>query len=129
MTNGIGPPSVGPARSSSGVSGKTPGVARAAEPSFDTHLSEALDSPRELRFSKHAEARLRSRGIALSAGDLQKLGEAVNSAEARGARDSLVLSGSLAYVVNVPSRTVVTALYGEQSRGQVFTNIDSAVVI
>jgi hypothetical protein len=34
----------------------------------------------------------------------------------------------VAMIVNVPNRTVVTAVDGDQAGSQVFTNIDSAVI-
>ncbi|MFN8548489.1 MAG: TIGR02530 family flagellar biosynthesis protein [Candidatus Eisenbacteria bacterium] len=129
LPNTIGMPgSVGPS------TGPAPSAARSTVPiaperSFESALHEALVEPKAVRFSRHAEERIRTRGIALSPADLTRLGQAMDEAASRGAKDSLVLSGSLAYVVNVPSRTVVTALYGGETRGHVFTNIDSAVVI
>lgn len=129
MTQGIG-------RSLPPLSGIQPGAGAESIPrpdggagSFEATFNEVLASKAAVRFSKHAEERMRARGIQLSPLDLAKLGQAFNEAEARGARDSLVLTGSVAYVVNVPSRTVVTALQGGETRGHVFTNIDSAVVI
>ena len=100
-----------------------------AEGEFSRVLEKALDSSPQVRFSRHAEERIRSRGIQITPHELDRLNQAVRIAEARGAKDSLVVSGPLSYVVDVPGRTVVTALYGEQARGHVFTNIDSAVVI
>ena len=73
-----------------------------------------------------ARARKRAGEQLAPIAELAKLGRAVQLAEAKGAKESLVVSGPLSYVVHVPSKTVVTALYGEQ---QVFTNIDSAVVL
>jgi flagellar operon protein len=47
----------------------------------------------------------------------------------KGGRESLVMMGDSALVVSVKNRTVVTALDKAQMRGNVFTNIDSAVII
>ena len=47
----------------------------------------------------------------------------MGSLEKKGARDSLILMGELAFVVNVPSKTVVTALTKDQMKEQVFTNM------
>jgi len=96
---------------------------------FDGVLRETLARSSNVRFSRHARERIERRGIPLSPGEIERLGRAMDQAEVRGAKDSLVLSGRSAYVVNIPSRTVVTALYGEQAKGNVFTKIDSAVVI
>ncbi|MEZ4636112.1 MAG: TIGR02530 family flagellar biosynthesis protein [Caldilineaceae bacterium] len=86
-------------------------------------------------FSKHALQRLDKRQIALAPEQNQRLGNAVQAAANKGARQSLVFMDGIAFVVNVSDRTVVTALDVGSSSGTgggeantVFTNIDSAVV-
>ena len=49
--------------------------------------------------------------------------------EKKGARDSLVLMQDLALVVSVKNNTVITAVDGESLKENVFTNIDSAVIV
>jgi len=88
----------------------------------------ALDTA-ELRISKHALKRLDSRNIELNDMDRLKLTGALDSLERKGARDSLVLMGENAFVVNVPSKTVVTALSKDQMKDHVFTNIDSTILV
>lgn len=83
----------------------------------------------ELRFSAHAQQRMASRGIHLDPEDEARLREAVDKAQAKGARDSLILLRDMAFVVSVENRTVITALDGQSLRENVFTNIDSAVVM
>lgn len=82
-----------------------------------------------VKFSQHAQDRLRARNITFSAADLANLEGAVNSVAQKGGRESLVMMGDSALVVSVRNRTVVTALDKAQMRGNVFTNIDSAVII
>lgn len=82
-----------------------------------------------LKFSHHAEMRLEQRGIHLRQEQLAKLEEAIDKAAAKGSRDSLVLMNDLAFIVNVKSRTVITALDGSSARDNVFTQIDSAVIV
>lgn len=55
--------------------------------------------------------------------------EAIDRAQSKGAKDSLVLVRGAALVVSVKNRTVVTVLDRDEIRGNVFTNIDSAVVM
>ena len=86
-------------------------------------------SPKRVAFSAHAEARLRERNIQLSPAEVQQLGEAVSKVEQKGARESLILMGDLAFVVNVKQRNVITVLDGAHMRERVFTNIDSAIII
>lgn len=82
-----------------------------------------------VRFSHHAENRLQQRGIQMDAHRLEQLETAVNKAEAKGSKESLILFQDVALIVNVKNRTVVTAMDGQQMKDNVFTQIDSAVVI
>jgi flagellar operon protein len=82
-----------------------------------------------VKFSAHAAERLESRRIELGAGGRARLEEGVDRAAAKGARDALVLLGNLGFIVNVGSRTVITAMDTSELGGRVFTNIDSTVVL
>ncbi|MCF6093832.1 flagellar protein [Microaerobacter geothermalis] len=82
-----------------------------------------------IKFSHHAEQRLQLRGIQLSIGDIARLENAVNKAASKGSRESLVFMNNVAYVVNIKNRTVITALDGNHAKENVFTNIDSAVIL
>ena len=82
-----------------------------------------------VKFSQHAQDRLRARNITFSAAELANLEGAVTSVAQKGGKESLVMMGDSALVVSVKNRTVVTALDRAQMRGSVFTNIDSAVFI
>ncbi len=96
---------------------------------FAQVLESQLRKSGELRFSAHAQQRLESRGIDLSSDEMAGIGRAVEQAAAKGSRESLVLTDRVALVVNVPNRTVITALANNEARENVFTNIDSAVVV
>lgn len=82
-----------------------------------------------VKFSQHALQRLQSRNIKLTDGDLQKLNSAVEKAEAKGAKESLMLLNNTALVVSVKNKTVITAMDGQSMKDNVFTNIDSAVIL
>jgi flagellar operon protein len=83
----------------------------------------------QLKFSQHAEQRLQQRGIELLPDQLARISKAVDQAAAKGAKDSLVLFQDIAMIVNVPNRTVVTAMDGNSMKEHIFTQIDSAVVV
>lgn len=83
----------------------------------------------ELKFSNHAQQRLKSRNINLSADEMTKIEEAVGKARDKGSRDSLILMSDLALVVSVKNNTVITAVDGDSLKDNVFTNIDSAVIV
>ncbi len=82
----------------------------------------------KLSFSNHAEQRLASRNIRLTEGQLQRLEQAVVKAEAKGAKDALVLVDGTAFVVSVTNKKVITAIDEGSVRENVFTNIDSAII-
>ena len=101
--------------------------------SFASYLENQLQikeaSPEgQLKFSKHAAKRLDDRDIVITEDQKSRLFEGVNKASAKGIQDSLVMVDSLAFIVNVPSQTVITALENGQSDEGVFTNIDGAVI-
>ncbi len=114
----VEPPKPTPAR---------PSVPSTGGPDFAALLQREV-APGAVRFSNHAEARLRAREIELSQSQRQRLDQAVEAAERKGARESLVLVDDLALVVSIRERTVVTALGASDRKPVVFTHIDSAVV-
>ena len=101
---------------------------RTHEP-FDAVIRKEIDKLNGVKFSAHALQRLSARNIQLTAEDKAKIAEAIDRAQAKGAKDSLVLVHGAALVVSVKNRTVVTVLDRSELRGNVFTNIDSAVVM
>lgn len=82
-----------------------------------------------LKFSKHAMGRLADRKIELSDSQLERLQSAAQKAEQKGIRDSLVIMDQLAFIVNVPNQTVVTAMDSTETMDNIFTNINGAVII
>jgi flagellar operon protein len=82
-----------------------------------------------VRLSHHAEQRLEQRGIQLQPEQIAKIESAIDKAAAKGAKDSLILFKDMAFIVNVKNRTIVTALDSSSMQDNVFTQIDSAVVI
>ncbi len=95
---------------------------------FAKVLDQKLPS-QGVKFSQHAQERLKARNISFSANDIASLEGAVNSVAQKGGKESLVMMGDAALVVSIKNRTVVTALDKAQMQGNVFTNIDSAVIL
>jgi len=97
---------------------------------FSEVLREKVsETNKEVRFSNHAMDRLRLRNIMLTTEDSKRLEGAVDRVEQKGGRESLVLMDNLAFVVSVTNRTVITAVDGSNLRENVFTNIDSAIMV
>lgn len=102
---------------------------KAADLSFQELLREKQGKAGELNISAHARERMEDRDIQLGEKDLQKISDAVDRAAEKGVRSSLLLYGDVALVASVTNRTIVTAVDGESSKEQVFTNIDGAVIV
>lgn len=102
-----------------------------SEVSFqDVLRQKTLREPtRELKFSKHAAGRLNDRGIELSDSQMERLNDGVRRAGQKGIKDSLVIVDQLAFIVNVPNGTVVTAMDSTETNDNVFTNINGAVIM
>lgn len=97
-----------------------------SEVSFEDVLRQ---KQKPLKFSKHATQRLSQRNINLSYEQNIRLTNGVTEAEKKGVNESLVLVDNLAFIVNVPNKTVVTAMDQEETNANVFTNIDGAVIM
>lgn len=83
----------------------------------------------EVKFSKHAAGRLADRNIELTSGQMERLQEGTQRAQQKGIKESLVIVDQLAFIVNIPNSTVVTAMSQNDAVENVFTNIDGAVII
>ncbi len=96
-------------------------------PSFADVLATQLGAE-GIKLSAHAQQRLRQADLDLGGEAADRLRNAVERAEKKGARESLILLDDLAFVVSVKNKTVITAVEGGRARENVFTNIDSVVI-
>ena len=109
----------------------SPGAGRATENkavesrSFADILTEKQQG---VIFTKHAAERLSDRNIVLDERQLERLNDGVKRANEKGINDSLVMVDNLAFIVNTGSKKVVTAMDANDTKTQVFSNIDGAVI-
>ena len=101
------------------------GVRENPATSFKDVFAKKLEAP--VHFSKHAALRLNDRNIQITGEQMERVEHGIGKADAKGIRDSLVLVDDLALVVNVKTRTVITAL--QNARETAFSNIDGAVIV
>jgi flagellar operon protein len=119
--------------------GLSPGNKIGSGPSFQETLAgiektqnfdkTANVSPASLKFSNHAIERMRSRGVSFTPEQMGKLESAVKKAAEKGGKDSLVLMNDTALIVSVKNNTVVTVVDKASLKENVFTNIDSTIVV
>ena len=96
---------------------------------FAELLQKESDKTQSVQFSKHAAQRVQQRGIEMTDSLLNNLNQAVKKAQAKGAKDVVVIGESGAFIVNVPNNIVVTTMSGTEMKDNIFTNIDSAVLM
>lgn len=102
-----------------------------AKPSkaFDSKGVASEAGRKTLHFSAHAVDRMKSRGISFDSELMKSIEMAIGKAAAKGSKDTLVLAGDNALIVSVKNNTVVTVMDRAAMRENVFTNIDSTVVV
>lgn len=82
-----------------------------------------------LKFSNHALERMNTRGIHVSAEQITKIEQAMQKASDKGAKETLVLTDTSAMIVSLKNNMVVTVMGKDQMKENIFTNIDSTVVV
>jgi len=113
-------------RSTTNIQSTSASVAN-SKPVEGNSFAETLSEVQNLRFSNHAQKRLEFRNINLTEDGMTRLANAVDKAEKRGGKESLVMVDDMAFIVNVRDRLVVTALDSKNRGEGVFTQIDSVV--
>lgn len=97
--------------------------------SFAAALSEKLRDNKGVEFSKHAIQRISERSINVGGDTLERLNKAVEIAADKGSVETLVLVDTNAFVVSVKNNKVITTVSREELQGNIFTNIDSTVIM
>ena len=92
-------------------------------------LNEKLEKSESLQFSKHSKERIQQRGINVTDSLIEQLNTAADSARLKGAKDVVMIGRDAAFIVNIPNNVVVTAINGNEMKNNIFTNIDSAVLL
>lgn len=96
---------------------------------FGDLLEQQVSRQQGVHFSKHAAQRVQERGIQMTDNLLQDLNNAVQKAKQKGAKDVVVIGRNGAFIVNVPNNVVVTTMSEKEMKENIFTNIDSAVLM
>lgn len=108
----------------------SPQEANESGDSFAQALSQKIEEKHGVEFSKHAVQRLSERSIDITEGDtLERLNKGVEIAADKGSSETLVLVDRNAFVVSVKNNKVITTIPQEEMIGNIFTNIDSTVIV
>lgn len=97
----------------------------------NTSFNETLNNiqSKEIKFSKHAKARMDKREIEINKAEMVKLEEAIDKADKKGVKEALIIMNNQAFIASVENKTIITAVSNDKLSENVFTNIDGAIII
>lgn len=96
---------------------------------FQDVLNQKINQNSDLKISKHAELRMKSRNINLSQEQMDRVKNGAIKAEEKGVKESLIMVDNIAMVVSIKNKTIITVTDSKELKDNVFTNIDGAVII
>ncbi|QXE20279.1 TIGR02530 family flagellar biosynthesis protein [Clostridium sp. 001] len=97
--------------------------------SFKDTLTSEINKDSGFTISNHAAERLKSRNINLNENDMKNINSAINKAENKGCSESALLYKNSIFITSIKNRTVITALDKNSNNDNIFTNIDSLVIV
>lgn len=97
------------------------------EAGFQDILREKIVQKDDIKLSSHAQKRLVERQMHLQKSDINKLTNAMNKLEEKGAKESLMIYKDMAFIASVKNRTIITAM--GSSDLDIVTNIDSTMIV
>lgn len=95
--------------------------------SFKEILDKAVESKQGYTLSKHAAERLKE--INFTENDMKKIEKGFKLAEDKGAKNSVMVYKDVALVASIENKTVITAVDKNRAESNVFTNVDSVVIL
>lgn len=99
---------------------------------FKHLLKEQMNAAKEehgLNLSLHAAKRIHERQIDVDSNEFVKIRDAIEQLKNKGGKDSLVVTSKAAYIVDVDSSKIVTAIDKNSISENIFTKIDSTLFI
>lgn len=122
-----------PKHSKVDVSNKLKSTHGADAQEFKNQLNEQLLQKENLdhgvKLSAHAAKRLHERDLSMDSDEFLKIKDAISKLKSKGGKDSLVITNSAAYIVDVNNSKIVTAIDKNQMSENVFTKIDSTLFV
>ena len=88
-----------------------------------------IETDHGIKLSTHAAKRLSERNLQMDGEEYGKLKDAIGKLREKGGRNSLVVTSKAAYIVDIGNNKIVTAIDKESIEENVFTKIDSTMVL
>lgn len=94
---------------------------------FQDILNKKIDETKGFTVSKHASERLKN--IDFSDKDMEVIEKGFKLAEDKGSKNSVMLYKDVALVTSIENKTIITAVEKNRAEENIFTNIDSVVIL
>lgn len=95
--------------------------------SFKDILNKTIEKNRGYTLSKHASDRLKA--INFNDIDMDAIEKGFKIAEGKGAKNSVMIYKDVAIIASIENKTVITAVEKERAKENIFTNIDSVIML
>lgn len=95
--------------------------------SFKDILNKSIEERNSFTISKHAAERLKD--INFSEVDMQEIEKGFRLAEDKGSKNSVMLYKDVAIIASIENKTVITAVENNRAEENIYTNIDSVVIL
>jgi flagellar operon protein len=96
---------------------------------LDEKIGQSSQNQHGIQLSKHALKRLQERSLEMDSDEFFKIKNAMEQLKAKGGRDSLVITDNAAYILDINNNKIVTAIDKENMNENVFTKIDSTMIL
>lgn len=95
--------------------------------SFKDVLNNVINKNQGFIVSKHAAERLNE--INFTDKDMQEIEKGFQIAKDKNSKNSVILYKDTALIASIENRTLITAIEKERAKDNIFTNIDSVVIL
>ena len=102
-------------------------IDKKSDGNFKEILNKLIDKNQGYTLSKHAAERLRE--INFSENDMKNIEKGFKLAEDKGAKNSVMVYKDVALIASIENKTIITAVDKARAESNVFTNVDSVVIL
>lgn len=95
--------------------------------SFQDILSDAKRKNEGFTVSKHAAERLKD--INFTEDDIKEIEKGFQIAKDKNSKNTVMIYKDVAFIASVENKTLITAVEKERSKDNIFTNVDSVVIL
>lgn len=95
--------------------------------SFKDVLKKAVEENNGYMLSKHAAERLS--GSNFTSADMDVIGKGFKIAEDKGSKNSVIIYKDVALIASIENKTIITAVEKSRAKENIFTNIDSVLIL